>query len=166
MNSYKENLNALVLTSLQSQGLNEKAIHAKLNAAMFILYYAEGATILAEKKLEASQAELAIKAKIKAEAVNNVNLSNKLLASATQTNTYFKQSINNTAVCAANVQVAANAIVRLAGDIGSIFSILNAADQNSDIFRDTERVRTLIDHTAYTAELASKLAMEASVYTS
>ncbi|NTE05728.1 hypothetical protein G6M26_21050 [Agrobacterium tumefaciens] len=166
MNSYNENLNAVVVTSLQSQSLNEKAIYSKLNAAMFTLYYAEGATISAEEKLEASQAELATKAKIKAQAVNNTNLSNNLLASATQTNAYFKQSINNTAVCAANVQVAANAIVRLAGDIGSIFSIVNAADRNSDIFRDTESVRTLIDHTAYTAEVASKLAMETSAYTS
>lgn len=166
MNSYNENLNAVVVNSLQSQSLDEKAIYSRLNASIFTLYYAEGAAISAEEKLEASKKELVTKAKVKVQAVNNTNLSNNLLASATQTNQYFKQSINNMAVCAANVQVAANAIVRLASDIGSIFSIVHAADRNSDIYTDTEKVRKLIDETAYNAEVASKLAMETSAYTS
>lgn len=166
MNSYNENLNAVVVTSLQSQALEEKAIYSQLNASMFTLYYAEGATISAEEKLNAAKHEMKLKAKVKTQAVNNTNLSNNLLASANQTNQYFKQSINNMAVCASNVQIAASSIVRLASDIGSIFSIVHAADRNSDIFADTDKVRALIDNTAYEAEVASKLAMETSMYTS
>ncbi|KQC01775.1 hypothetical protein AQF98_05250 [Pedobacter sp. Hv1] len=154
------------MTSLQSQALEEKAIYSQLNASMFTLYYAEGATISAEEKLNAAKHEMKIKAKVKTQAVDNTNLSNNLLASANQANQYFKQSINNMAVCASNVQIAANSIVRLASDIGSIFSIVHAADRNSDIFADTDKVRALIDNTAYEAEEASKLAMETSMYTS
>ena len=166
MNSYNENLNSVVVTSLQSQSLEEKSIYSKQNASMFTLYYAEGATISAEEKLTADTVVLGIKKNTMVEAVKNTNLSNNLLASATQANQYYKQSINNMAVCAANIQVAANAIVRLASDVGSIFSIVHAADRNSDIFFDTNKVRALIDATAHSAEVASKLAMETSAYTS
>jgi hypothetical protein len=166
MNSYNENLNSVVVTSLQSQNLDEKSIYSKLNASMFTLYYAEGATISAEEKLIEDSEELKNKRITMLQAVKNTNLSNNLLASATQANQYYKQSINNMAVCAANVQVAANAIVKLASDVGSIFSIVNAADRKSDIFADADRVRALVDNTAHSAELASKLAMETSMYTS
>ncbi len=166
MNSYNENLNSVVVTSLQSQSLDEKSIFSKLNASMFTLYYAEGAVITAEEKLIEDSIDLQTKKEVMQQAVKNTNLSNNLLASSTQANQYYKQSINNMAVCAANVQVATNAIVRLASDIGSIFSIVYAADRNSEIFNDTSKVRALIDSTAHAAELASKLAMETSTYTS
>lgn len=166
MNSYNENLNSVVVTSLQSQSLDEKSIYSKLNASMFTLYYAEGATITAEEKLIEDAKQLKIKQTTMHQAVENTNLSNNLLASATQANQYYKQSINNMAVCAANVQVAANAIVKLASDVGSIFSIVHAADRKSDIFADTDKVRALVDNTAHAAEIASKLAMETSMYTS
>jgi len=54
----------------------------------------------------------------------------------------------------------------LASDVGSIFSIVHAADRKSDIFADTDTVRALVDNTAHAAEIASKLAMETSMYTS
>jgi hypothetical protein len=165
MNSYNENLNSVVVTSLQSQNLDEQSIYSKLNASMFTLYYAEGATITAEEKLVQDEGQLKIKQATMHQAVENTNLSNNLLASATQANQYYKQSINNMAVCAANVQVAANAIVKLASDVGSIFSIVHAADRKSDIFADTDKVRALVDNTAHAAEIASKLAMETAMYT-
>lgn len=166
MNSYNENLNAVVLTSLQNQSLAEKSIYSKLNATMFKLYYAEGATISAGEQMKMAKQDMKIKEAVKNATVNNTNMSNNQLASAKQANQYYKQSINNMAVCAANVQVAANAIVKLAGDVGSIFSIVNAADRYSDIFQDTVVVRGLIDNTAHAAEEASKLAMDTSMYTS
>lgn len=166
MNSYNENLNSVVLTSLQNQSLAEKSIYSKLNATMFKLYYAEGATISAGEQMKIAKQDTIVKEAVKNATVNNTNMSNNQLASAKQANQYYKQSINNMAVCAANVQVAANAIVKLAGDVGSIFSIVNAADRYSDIFQDTVVVRGLIDNTAHAAEEASKLAMDTSMYTS
>jgi hypothetical protein len=166
MNSYNENLNATVVASLQSLDLDEKTLKSQLNASMFTLYHAEGATITANDKLGASKDELKFKNSVKQIAVINTNISNNLLSSATQADQYLKQAVTNAAVGASNVQIAANAIVRLASDIGSIFSIVNAADFDTDIFHQADNVRNLMNDTAYDAEVASQISMDASKLTS
>ena len=61
MNSYNDNLHADVLASLQSQELDQKKKNAQQNAAMFSLYYAQGARITAADKLESAEADLKAK---------------------------------------------------------------------------------------------------------
>lgn len=166
MSSYNENLRSNVLASLQAQELELKKVKAKKNASMFTLYYAEGATLKASEQLESTEALWKNKMAAKSQAVDNSNISNNLLDSATQANLYVKQSITNSSVCAANVQLAANAIVRLASDLGSIYGIVHAADAKSDMYFLADESRKLINKTAYDAEQASQLAMEASMRTS
>lgn len=163
MNTYNENLQSTVISSLQAQGLDQRTVQSKMNASMFTLYYAEGATITASEKLVIAGLDAVTAAIVKAAAVGNTNLSNNLLSSATQGNQYASQSISNTAVAAANVQVAANAVVKLASDVGGIFSIVSSADFGTEIFTQAKEARHLMDNTAYSAELASELAMEASI---
>lgn len=165
MNSYNENLHSAVVNSLQILGLEEQNLSSQVNAAMFTLYHAEGATITAQQQLAAAGTAFEAKIKVQDQSIKDSNLSTNLLSAATQANLYVKQSITNVAVCAANVQTAANAIIRLASDIGSIFSIVNAADFDSDIYFQAENARELMNHTAYDAELASQLAMESSMLT-
>lgn len=165
MNSYNENLHSTVLTSLQSQELDEKKKKAQLNAAMFSLYYAEGARITASEKLELANDELTRKAAMKEQAVNNSNIATNLLASAKQQETYVSQSVTNTAVSAANIQNAKNAIVKLAGDMGSVFSMVHAADFGGDIYDHSKTAHQLINKTASKAEKASLEAMEATTLT-
>lgn len=166
MNSYNDNLHSAVTSSLASQELDIKSVQSQAIASVFTLFHAEAATITAQEKLEADQDILAKKTLVNDQAVINSNISTNLLASATQADSYVKQSVTNTSVGAANMQVAANAIVRLAGDMGSIYSIVHAADYQSDIYNLTEQARTLINDTAYLAEVASDLSMEASILTS
>lgn len=165
MNSYNENLHSAVVSSLQSLDLEQQNLNAQVNASMFTLYHAEGATITAQQNLVEAGTAFGFKTIVQNQSVKNSNLSINLLSSATQANLYVKQSTTNVAVCASNVQIAANSIVRLASDIGSIFSIVNAADFDSDIYFHAENARELMNHTAYDAELASKLAMESSMLT-
>lgn len=166
MNTYNENLRSAVVTSLQNQDLEQKNLDSKLTASMFTLYHAEGATITAYEKLTNAKKDLKFKTQVKALAVSNSNIANNELASATQASALMKQSVSNTAVCAANVQIAATAVVKLASDMGSIFSIINAADYGSDIYVQAEDAYDKINQTAYDAEYASQLAMEASVMAS
>jgi len=155
-----------VLTALQSQSLDQKKLESQKNAAMFTLYHAEGATITADEKLDAAKGDVDFKAKVKRQAVNNTNIANNLVASATQADQYTKQSVTNMATCASNVQIAAKSILRLASDVGSIFSIINASDSGTEMYKSAENVRNLINNTAYSAQLASDVAMEASMLTS
>jgi len=166
MNSYNENLHSTVVASLQNVELERKVLKSQVNASMFTLYHAEGALITAEEQLTAAKSTLDFKTKVKEQAVNDSNISTNLLASANQANQYLNQSITNTAVSASNVQIATNAIVRLAGDIGTIYTIVNAADFKSEIYAQAEQVRDLMNDTAYTAEVTSQYAMEASMLTS
>lgn len=166
MNSYNDNLHSTVVGSLADQELEIKTVHSQAIASMFTLFHAEAATITAQETLTTDTETLDQKKEVNDQAVINTNISTNLLASATQADTYVKQSTTNTAVCASNVQIASNAIVQLAGDMGSIYSIVHAADYQSDIYALTEEARTLINHTAYLAEVASDMAMEASILTS
>lgn len=165
MNTYNENMRAAIVSSLQNQNSTQKEIKSKLNAAMFTLYHAEGGSITAQAKLKEAMGSLEYKAEVKQQIVANSNASNNQLKSANQANDYLKQSVSNAAVCAANVQIAANAVTRLASDVGSIFSIINAADFDTDIYIQAEEVRELINNTAYGAEFTSQLAMETSMLT-
>ena len=165
MSSYNENLNASVVSSLQAQELKLSNTQAQLNAGMFTLYYAEDAKITAQEKLKRTEQKYSDQEIIKEEAVGDNNLSNNVVATANQEKQFNLQSVSNTAVSAANVQIATNAIVNLASDMGSIVSILNAADYGSQIYEQALAVNKLMNDTAYNAEVTSQLAMEASSLT-
>lgn len=166
MNSYNDNLNSVVVASLQAQELENKQLNSQRIASMFSLYHAEGATITAFEKLKADQKTLGEKAAVQDQAVLNSNISTNMLASATQAGTYVAQSVTNTSVAAANTQVAGNAILKLAGDMGNIYSIVNAADFDTEIYKQGKEAMDLINQTAYLAEVATKTAMDASIKTS
>ncbi|WP_163411028.1 hypothetical protein [Flavobacterium ajazii] len=162
MNSYSENLHSSVLASLESQEVNQKKLESQLNSSMFTLYYAEGAEIVTNDKLESATKKYNQAQAVKEEAVKNKNISTNIVLSATLQNTNTSQSVTNGAVSAANIQVATNAIVRLASDMGSIFSIINAADYGTQIYQQSIEAYNLMNRTAYLAEVASQHAMEAS----
>jgi hypothetical protein len=163
MNTYSEILQTTVLDSLQSQYLAQTNLRSQVNAAMFSLYYAQGATITAEEKLDEAKADATFKETVNKQTLTNSHIANNLLASATQGDQYVKQSVSNTAVYAANVQIAATAIIRLASDIGNIWSLINAADYGSELYTQAKKTVDLINDTAYAAENTSQLAMEASM---
>ncbi len=166
MNTYTYNLRLAVITSLQKVDLDQKNLFSQLNASKITLQYAGEATLAANKNHKASTSEMDFKELIKKQAILNNDLSKNLVVSAAQADQYVKQSITQTALCAANVQVAANAIVRLASDMGSILSIVTAADADTDIFAEASNARKLINDTAEAAETTSQLAMNASILTS
>lgn len=166
MNSYNDNLNSVVVSSLQAQELENKQLNSERIAAMFTLYHAEGATIYAYEKLEADQGALETKGKVLEQAVENTNLCTNLLASATQASAYVAQAVTNTSVAAANTQIAGNAVLKLAGDMGNVFSIVNAADFDTEIYAQGKEAMDLINETAYLSEVATQTAMNASIKTS
>jgi hypothetical protein len=162
MNSYNENLHSTVVASLLELDQDQKKMKSQLNASIFTLYYAEGARITADERLQSANGKYAYQQKVVEQAVNNSNISANLLSSATQQKAYTAQSVTNTAVGASNTQIAANAILRLAADIGSVYAILSAADYGSEIYQQSREVNERMKETAYAAESASQLAMEVS----
>ncbi|MDQ6530918.1 hypothetical protein [Flavobacterium sp. LHD-85] len=162
MNSYNENLHSSVLSSLESQAMTKKQLSSQLSNSMFTLYYAEGAEIVAQEKLDATTKMYQEQQHINNVVVKNKNMADNLLLSANQQKTYVTQAVTNMAVCASNIQIASNSIVRLASDIGSIYSIINAADYGTQIYQQALEAYNLINKTAYIAEQNSQYAMEAT----
>jgi hypothetical protein len=162
MTTYSENLNNTILSSLQICEMDEKTLQSQLEASLFSLYYAQEATISAKQKLKATEKKAGFSAIIKSQATYAGNTAANLVASSNLATSYTKQAITDAAVCAANVQLASNAIMRLAADIGSIYSIVKTTDLGSDMNTEAAEIMNLISDTAYAAELLSQLAMETS----
>ncbi|WP_420571493.1 hypothetical protein [Kordia sp.] len=162
MSSYNENLHSGVVSSLNAQELDLQNVEAKLEASMFSLYYAQGARITTAEELEVTTAKYAYQKKVNEQAIIDSDVSTNVLQSANNAKSYTATSVTNTSVAAANVQIAANAILKLASDTGSIFSIVNAADFDTDIYAQSNKAYVLMNDTAYAAEQASQHSMEAS----
>ncbi|MCA6362915.1 MAG: hypothetical protein IM638_07740 [Bacteroidetes bacterium] len=165
MNTYNDNLHNSIVSSLSTQEVNKKTIHGQAIASMFTLFHAQGATIDASDKLKHARLDLDLKKRINDYTVSASNISTNMLSSATQATSSMKQSISNTAVAAANVQVATDAIVRLSRDMGGVYSIVNAADFDSDIYKLTADAHHHIGETAYHAETMSDHSMQSSIDT-
>ncbi len=164
MNSYNENLHASVVSSLNEQEIELQKLKVQLDAATFSMYYAQGARITAAEKLELTTDKYKFQQQVNKQAVEDSDMSTNVLTSAKNVNNYISKSVSNTAVAASNVQIATNAILKLASDAGSIFSIVNAADFGTEIYQQAERAKELMGKTAYLAEQTSQHSMEASYY--
>jgi hypothetical protein len=166
MSTYNNDLHTNLVATLQNQAQQIEQSKSQLTAATFTLHYAQAAITTAYEKLETAQNYLASKTLVKAETQHATSIATNILESATTSSACVKQSVSNAAVGAANVQIAANAVVRLASDIGEVFNILTNINADSDIFLQCKEVNLLMNSTAYNAELASQIAMEASMLAS
>jgi hypothetical protein len=166
MNSFNDNLHATVISILQTREQELCSAAAKKSASIKMYNNLQSAGLTANEQLEITRRDLETKRKAKNQAIVNNNISKNLLGLATHTNDCIKQSVTAVAVSASNVQIAATSIVRLASDMGSIFGIVHAADDKTTIYTIAEEARSMINDTALDAELASHLAMEASIFTS
>ncbi|MEP0264340.1 hypothetical protein [Dokdonia sp.] len=162
MNSYNDNLHSGIVTSLNNQEIELKKLKGQFDASMLSLYYSEGSRITAAEKLNKASEEYESHKNISEQAVIDSDVSTNVLQSATKAKEIVANTVTNTAVAAANVQVAANAILKLASDTGSIYSIVQAANFGGDIYDQSNEAKKLMDDTAYLAESVSQYSMEAS----
>ncbi len=162
MNSYNENLHSEIVTSLNNQEIELKKLKGQYDASLLSLYYAEGSRMTAAEKLADANNELKDQENISEQAVIDSDISTNVVRSATNAKDQVATTVTNTAVAAANVQIATNAIVKLASDTGSIYSIVQAANFGGEIYDQSQTVKANMDITAYQAELASQHSMEAS----
>ncbi len=165
MNTYNDNLRDSIVTSLLDIEKHLKSARAKRSTSMFSLYYAEGARITANEKLALDQKKYTDLSAINVKAVSNQNLALNLLSTAQVEKELVAKSVSDTAVSAANVQIASNAILKLSSDIGSMLSIASAADYDSKIHKEIQYAKNVMDQTAFSAEDVSKKAMQASALT-
>lgn len=162
MNSYRENLQEAVGTSLDALYTEQKKLKSQEVSAQYSLYYAQGAQLTAQENLATTCALLEDARLINQQGVKNDNLAINLVASANLIQTNAATTVSNSATAAANIQTAANAISKLAADVGSALNIAAASCYGTDIYKKTLTANAFIRETANKAEFASQQAMEAS----
>jgi hypothetical protein len=166
MNTYNDNLLVAVTGTLSTIAAEQSKRESEHTVAEYNLYYAVGAQLLAQDKLEQVEGEYDKTMLINDQGVANSNQANDLMNYAETTDQNVTAVVTNTATVAQNVQAAANAILKLAANIGSANNIVSASDHDTDLQKMTEKANKVINETAYQAELTSQLAMEASTIAS
>jgi hypothetical protein len=162
MNSYQENLQSVVGTSLDALYAQQQKLASQRRSAQYSLYYAQGAQLTAIDNLATTSEQLESVRLINQQGVKNDNLMTNLAASANLIQTNSATTVSNSATAATNTQTAATAVAKLAADIGSALNIAAAACYGTDIYKKTLEANSFIRETANQAEYASKKAMEAS----
>ena len=159
MNTYDDDLHKDVENILQEQQL---MLLNQLNAkrcASLNWYFAQGERDRCEEELTEHKGEAAIKTVVKQLAVNYSDYSTNILLAANQASADTQNAAKNSTIAASNVQFAANAILRLAGDVGNACSIINAADRGTDLYNQAIASEKYIDDVAVLAEQISDIAM-------
>ncbi|QMV15961.1 hypothetical protein [Vibrio spartinae] len=162
MNSYQENLQEVVGTSLDALYAQQQKLASQRRGAQYSLYYAQGAQLTAFDNLESTSEQLEAVRLSNQQGVKNDNLMNNLVESTHLIQSNVATTVSNSATAATNVQTAATAVAKLAGDIGSALNIAAAACYGTDIYKKTLEANAFIRETANQAEYASQKAMEAS----
>ncbi len=166
MGSYNENVRDTVSGVLGGLQTEEKNAEANQTAACFALYYSQGANIVAEDKLYQVRAKYKQAREIGVQGVENENLANNLLVTASGLNGDAAAGVTNAAAAASNFQIAATTITQLATEIGKAYTLVSVEDCGTEIYKMTDMAKQFIQETATLAESMSYTAMEASTLSS
>ena len=165
MNTYNDNLHAQVVSILSEQEQQVNEAITSLKKATLSLYHAQGSLVAANLQQAQAVKSYTTKGNALNEAMANSYVSANILASAIQSKTHVDESVSAAATAADNVQLAANAITKLASDVGSTSSIAQAVDFDSDLIKQAKECADLMSEVAHLAEAVSYDAMEASALT-
>ena len=128
MNTYNDNLLTAVKGILGTLSTEEAKHESAQTIARQNLYFAVGTELRFQDNLKKVNEDYLKTLAINDQGVANSNLANELMNSAQTADQHVSTLITNTATVAQNVQTAANAILKLAADIGSANNIVYASD--------------------------------------
>lgn len=166
INPYAAKLKATKATILQTQQAELLSLQRQAGAADYILTAALAAGTVAGNNLKAAQKNQAAKLLMVEKLSAAINDTDNLAAIATLASQNVTQWVTNAAVSAANVQVAATTVVKVASSIASINAIVITADSETRMAQAARDANKLIDETAYAAEVSSGTAMTMSALAS
>ncbi|WP_105170023.1 hypothetical protein [Pseudoalteromonas sp. T1lg23B] len=162
MNSYSENLQKTVSTTLSSLYADQQKIESGQRSAEYNLYYAQGAQISSGDHLAQTNLQLAEAQTLNEQGVLCDNAAVNLLDTAKVLQSNTTTAVSNVSAAAANIKTASNSISTVAANIGSALNIALASCYDTDIYKKTLQANNYISVTANEAEYATQLSMEAS----
>ena len=166
MNTYGENLQGVATKVLSNGEMEAQKRESDLSIARSNLYYTVGEQLLAKEKREKVNHLYDQTDSINHQGVLCSSRADNMLDSAVMADDRVTALVTNTATAAQNVQAAADAVVKLAADIGSANNIVSASEYDTDIQRMTSEVNKAINEVAYNAKDASESTMLSSAESS
>ncbi|MEP1032657.1 hypothetical protein [Ekhidna sp.] len=162
-NTYNKELSSSIKNS-NKEFIKEqyKLDHIK-NAAKVALYYAHGQTEKTDNAYEKTRADSNAAEVLNKSAVKSINLSENVVLAAKQSLQDSGSTTSNVSTAAANMQIAANAITKLASDVAALKSVAKNTANESKILHHTNNANDLIQEAARKAEEVSLVSMQATI---
>ena len=162
MNTYRDNLRTSVIDSLAT--MEDELTKQENNnyIAAHNYYYSKSSELTAIKKSTYAVKYYDKTFKVSEQGAACGDSAKNMMLTAEGVATEVNDLITNTATAAKNVQVAANAISKLAASIGSANSFAYASLYDSDVQQDISHTNELINKVAYKAENIAYNAMKFS----
>jgi len=162
MSIYSDELRQTVVDTLSALSDQKAKLDAQEKGARLNCYYAIGARLLAEQNLAGTTEILENRKAASKKATCCDDGAINLLATVSQTGDDVTTSTSNMATVAANTQIAANAIMKVAADVGAALNAAKAELDGTPIFHQIKDVNEIINAIANEACAISLRAMNAT----
>ena len=163
MNTYRDNLRETIKDTLADIRTEKEQQRTLVNIAEDDLFFAEGTQSIASNRWEDIKSQYKKIHAISVQGVACGDQSGNLTNTAGLAAENVAKLVSNTATAANNVQVAANAIAKLAASMGSAKNISFATMQGSNV---DDQVKKAEQHIKISAYLAEKMTIDAMQSTS
>jgi hypothetical protein len=161
--NYTQELHDAVNSSNDQLIQAENKLGQAKSEAKLLLYYARE-NVKRNKINVGTAKEINVKSlSLDAKSVDGVSLANNVLIAAKQSSVDTGSATSNISTTAANIQIAANAITKLASDVASILAVANASDQGSKIQASVEKAYVKVNKAAEMAEKLSLISLQATI---
>ncbi len=164
MNStYKKELSSSIKNSNKEFVKEEYKLDHKKNASKVSLYYAHGQTEKTHNNFISTREDSKAAEKLNKKVVKATNFTENVVLAAKQSLQDSSSTTSNVSTAAANMQIAANAITKLASDVAALKSVAKNTANESKILHHTNKANELIQHAAKKAEEVSLVSMQATI---
>lgn len=162
-NTYNKELSSSIKNSNKEFIKEEYRLDHKKNASKVSLYYAHGQTEKTENTfIDTKEDSLSAEA-LNDKTVKASNLTENVVLAAKQSLQDSSSTTSNVSTAAANMQIAANAITKLASDVAALKSVAKNTANESKILIHTSKANDLIQDAARKAEEVSLVSMQATI---
>lgn len=162
-NTYSKELGSSMKNSTKEFIKEQYELDHKKSAAKISLYYAHGQTEKNQNNFKTTKQDSDASEALDSKSVKACNLAENVVIAAKQSLIDSGSATSNVSTAAANMQIAANAINKLAGDVAAMNSTAVNANNESAIQEHTARANKLTQKAAKLAEDVSLDSMQATI---
>ncbi|MEO9481946.1 MAG: hypothetical protein ABJG47_00780 [Ekhidna sp.] len=162
-NAYNKELSSSIKNSNKEFIKEQYKLDHKKSASKVSLYYSHGQTEKTENSFISTKEDSLSAEALNDKTVKATNLTENVVLASKQSLQDSSSTTSNVSTAAANMQIAANAITKLASDVAALKSVAKNTANESKILKHTSKANDLIQDAAKKAEEVSLVSMQATI---